>query len=415
MDRFAPISLLLLMSCDLTNAAGGYEMQSKKSSYSFFLTTFIFAATTLLTQPALAQDSEILEALLARLEWREQELDNVHFSLTGSMSRKSSPSAESELLETSEFSRWSMPGHLAFETANYMSDGTLYKRTRSAWDGEVKRTYFNRPETKNQHKGAISDRSPITVLNVIYNMSLGLNMRNTVRPMTLSQMIRECAALENTETVVRQNTDGKWVVRLSKTGSTGYFEEYILDPDRDYMPIELRHQNSNFEIHRIIEASNESGLWIPTKVEVETGTVLSEGRGIFEYQINEFKRDVVTPDDFSVEFPDGTWVVDYIANLSYRISGLDREMLPFRDPESGAVYANGVASPIANADLIDMPPIVSTEFASESHVRIGHAPPATAQEDRVRMPMILVGVLMIIVSGVGWYFLEKRRGATDKP
>ena len=94
--------------------------------------------------------------------------------------------------------------------------------------------------------------------------------------------------------------------------------------------------NFNSESSVVEKAIQVDGFWVPKKVFRRTGTSVSDGQGENTYEVSVFSRNTVTDDDFKIEFPPGTEVVDTIAKVAYRVlPGGGIKMLPLVDSDTG--------------------------------------------------------------------------------
>jgi len=260
-----------------------------------------------------------LAVVLASFDWRERQLENFSYQLTETVHAE-----DGKLLTRSRFDfRRLGAANLLHCIRLEMLPGLRPSEFWCEWDGQVART---RTEKQGQSYGTVTDGESEFVHRLYYNDLLGV--RISMAPMTLAAWVRFRVGVGHRPFVVDATADGGTVlIRLRVETVPNAWDTYSVEPNRDYMIV--RHEwegiysklnDKGHMVHRVIEASRESGLWVPTKTEEIYMLRESNGRkATYVYSVETFKRGVVQITDLALEFPVGTTVLDTIQKTRYEV------------------------------------------------------------------------------------------------
>ena len=210
----------------------------------------------------------------------------------------------------------------------------------ASWDGSMKRSLSYRPYRENaQYSGVISDQEDNNIKDHAYNHILGLRLLGTYGLYTLPEWLDTSIQRGSLIDVTVVEEAGRPMISLKITA--GYESSlWVLDPDRDYMPVraEVRYEHGevyDFDVSTVEEALEVDGLWVPTRVVQRTGYSLDERQNECIFEVSTFSRNTVTDADFEIEFPPGTEVINRVAKRAYRVlEGGGVEMMPLFDSDT---------------------------------------------------------------------------------
>jgi len=291
-------------------------------------------------------EDEKLAFVLAVLQNRESQLQNFAYQMTDRLSRYTPQDGKTAFLSEVSLGVKRLGKKLYLE-AEKLDSKNRWQKFYANWDGNISKSLLHRPYRKDEYGGLIRDLENNNFQDRAYNHILGLRLLDTEH-MTLPEWLEDADTQGKSIEISFIEQDGKPLIECTITrGFKSY--QWFLDVNRDYMPVRAeilykQGENYNSDSMMVDEALEVDGFWVPKKVLRTTGTSVSDGQGKYVYEVSEFTRNTVTDEDFEIEFPPGTKVVDTIANFAYRVlPGGAAEPLPLYDPVSGEVINPAVA------------------------------------------------------------------------
>ncbi len=324
------------------------------------LSNFVISITmvgALLAQPpsldpgafALLNESEKQAFVLSVVQHRDAQLQNFSYQMTHSDENHDPKTGKRHFWgeDTVGLKRLGLRLFLTVEALDSQGRPQSYK---AAWDGQNAKSLLHSPHRNIEYGGVIQNEEDDNFTYRAFNHILGLRILDSPN-LTLEQWFDEATTREDCSIDIDVVEDGGKSFLMFKVNHRYKYWQWFLDPQRDYMPVRAEvlykyGDNYNSDSSLVQEAIQVDGLWVPKTVFRVTGTSASEEQTENTYQITAFARNMVSEEDFRIDFPPGTEVVDRIAGVAYKVlpnGGI--ELLPLAD-ESGKILVRDNSTPV---------------------------------------------------------------------
>jgi len=161
--------------------------------------------------------------------------------------------------------------------------------------------------------------------------------------MSVTDWIRDCARRKGLLEVDEVEHDGARLLRVKVTEGLEVWTVW-LDPLRDFMICGLDYLYKSGNVYtkasnNVSEATQISGIWIPTRAIRRSGFSGSRVETEFKYEVEKCQIGTLKQEDTDIVFPTGSKVLDSTRNIAYFIlpDGKYR-LVSFADRERDTVF-----------------------------------------------------------------------------
>ena len=279
--------------------------------------------------------------IMAALAERDTQLQNFAYEITETRTNVFLTADRRELLQKDLYGVKRKGEKMLFHAKRFNTTTDKWDTVVTSWDGSTLRSLTYGSQRRAPYRGLIVDSESGNFKTRAYNYMLGLRMLEQ-RDISLYEWFQDACAADKPTEIEAVEQDGKVLIAFKVQNGYEYWKFY-LDTTRDNMPVRAeymyKHPNGDYNSESTVvkDAKSVDRFWVPVHVVRRTGTsAYPEAQTECVYDVNSFTRNTVTDDDFKIEFPSGTEVVDAIANVAYRVlPGGQAELLPLADAKTG--------------------------------------------------------------------------------
>jgi hypothetical protein len=286
-------------------------------------------------------ETDRLDFVKALLRTREAQLQNFSYHIAETSGNIDLDSGDREEFPKANYSvrrlgqanwmRLEQPGR----GANHGFDSIMN------WDGKRSKA-LTQHESLSEMEGVIKDNENSNFRYRAYNQILGFRVLEDGAPMTVVDWISQFPNQFNKLATSIDVREGVILLKVNVYEESRH-KAFWFDPSRGLMAVRTEYlyqvpKGYNKEYSDVLDSTQVSGVWVPTKVLRRTGTSVSRKETEIIYSVTDFKIGTVKAADIEIVYPPGTRVIDQIEKVSYVVQpdGTQKPM-SFYDVGTGTV------------------------------------------------------------------------------